>query len=76
MTHVFVPRMSILRIRVNELSESESTPILDVKARVQRVVMTDRRPAYLIGTSFYEVSEEQRAIIMRTAARMEDGLTA
>lgn len=72
MTHVFLPRMSILRVRVRELSDDESSPVLDVKVRVQRVVMTDRRPAYLVGTSFVDVTEQQREVIARAVARMGD----
>ncbi|MBX3323751.1 MAG: PilZ domain-containing protein [Phycisphaeraceae bacterium] len=72
MTHVYVPRMAVLRVRVRELADDEGSPILDIKARVQRVIMTDRRPAYLIGTSFVDVTDEQRAIIHRIAARMDD----
>lgn len=61
MTQVFLPRMSLIRVRV--LRGHDEAQVLDVKVRVQRVIMSDRRPAYLVGTAFVEVSEEQKAII-------------
>ena len=32
--------------------------IMEAPVRVQRICMTDRRPAYLIGTSFADLSPE------------------
>lgn len=61
MTQVFLPRMSLVRVRV--MRGQDERQVLDVKVRLQRVCMTDRRPAYLLGTLFVDLSEEQKAII-------------
>lgn len=37
--------------------------LLSCSVQIQRVQMTDRRPAYLIGCSFIELDDETRAII-------------
>ncbi len=53
---VFFPRKSCLRLVVQGHAEGEPD-LLDAVVRVQRVVMSDRRPAYIIGTSFESLSE-------------------
>ena len=53
---VFFPRKSSLRIIIQGLRDGEPD-LLDAVVRVQRVVMSDRRPAYLIGTSFESLNE-------------------
>lgn len=57
---IFLPRKCLIQIQVLSLDEQCAEPMLDVTARVQRVVMTDRRPAYLIGTSFEDLTDEQQ----------------
>ncbi len=59
MSTVFVPRRSIIVVRV--LGPTESiTPLVELSLRVQRVQMTDRRPAYLIGGAFENLTPEHR----------------
>lgn len=68
MTKVFLPRMSIARVRV--MRGQDERQVLDVKVRLQRVTMTDRRPAYLLGTSFVDLTEEQRSIVQAITAEL------
>ena len=50
---------------------------LDVLVRVQRVIMTDRRPAYLIGTAFdcpdQRALEQIDGLLGRLEGRDDDG---
>jgi len=55
MSGFLVPRRCVVLVRVFGL-EAGAGPILEVPCRVQRICMTDRRPAYLIGTSFEAMS--------------------
>ena len=58
MSTVFVPRRVLLVVRI--LSQNEAiTPLAELPLRIQRVQMTDRRPAYLIGGSFENALPEQ-----------------
>ncbi|MCB9846468.1 MAG: PilZ domain-containing protein [Phycisphaeraceae bacterium] len=50
-TRVFVPRRCRIQIRVFDLADP-SVQLLETTARVMRLVMTDGRPAYMLGTSF------------------------
>lgn len=68
MTRVFLPRMSIARVRV--MRGQDERQVLDVKVRLQRLTMTDRRPAYLLGTSFVDLTEEQRAMVQAITAEL------
>ncbi len=52
MSPVFVPRKARVRLKVFGIDGGQGEPLLDAIARVQRVAMTDARPAYLLGTSF------------------------
>lgn len=64
---VFVPRRCILRIQIFGLERAGAEPLIDGVCRAQRVVMTDRRPAYLVGASFEQPSallEEQIARVL------------
>ncbi len=57
MTTFFVPRRCVLLVRVYG-TDAAAPPIADAPCRVQRVCMTDRRPAYLLGTSFEAMTAE------------------
>lgn len=52
----YLPRGSTLRVRVLGEDGSVSKLRLDVTVRVQRVGMIDRKPTYLLGTSFVDAS--------------------
>jgi hypothetical protein len=56
---VFLPRRALLNLRV--FAPGEGTSVVFVApCRVQRVTMTDRRPAYLIGCSFEGLTQENQ----------------
>lgn len=60
---IFFPRSADLELMIPESSEFNSEVLLQCEMRVKRVKMTDRRPAYLVGCSFYGVDEQgQRSI--------------
>lgn len=56
---VFVPRRCVLDVEIFTVENDRRQLVLSGVVRVQRVVMTDRRPAYLIGAAFESPSEEQ-----------------
>ncbi|GMV27441.1 MAG: hypothetical protein AMXMBFR58_34720 [Phycisphaerae bacterium] len=69
---VFFPRRSCLRLVVQGFVDGEPD-LLDAVVRVQRVVMSDRRPAYIIGTSFESLSTAAQAQVDQLLARLEGG---
>lgn len=48
---LFIPRRALARVRLF-IDEAGKERVIECQVRVQRVIMTDRRPAYLLGTSF------------------------
>ncbi len=50
-TRLFIPRRALARVRLYT-NDGGTESVLECQVRVQRVIMTDRRPAYLLGTSF------------------------
>ena len=62
-TGTFVPRRTVCRVRVLEIADPSMPPLLECVVRVQRVIMTDRRPAYLLGTAFERTTAETDAAI-------------
>jgi len=64
---VFVPRMARLRIRVYR-DEKREELVLEAPVRVQRAVMTDRRPAYLVGTAFEDLERETHGRVEKMLA--------
>ena len=58
MSPLFVPRGCHVRLQV--LSVDGSKALIDGLACIQRVIMTDRRPAYLVGASFRGQTPEFR----------------
>ena len=63
MVDLYLPRCCLLRVRVTGLDESDDESVLDLKTRVQRVRMTDRRPAFLVGTSYEDLTDLQLAAV-------------
>lgn len=49
---VVLPRRCRLQIRVFGTQGRTGSPLLEAFVIVQRVVMTDRRPAFMVGTTF------------------------
>ncbi|MFG0245835.1 MAG: PilZ domain-containing protein [Phycisphaerales bacterium JB052] len=58
---VFLPRNVDLEIEVFDFHDKTNPPLLTSTLRVQRVLMTDRRPAYQIGCSFTDQNDESKA---------------
>lgn len=56
----FLPRMCLATLRILGLEGSRGPTLLTGRVRVQRVMMTDCRPAYLVGGLFVQ----QDAIFM------------
>jgi hypothetical protein len=68
---VFIPRKTLLTVRAYSHGENP-TLLLEVPVRVQRVFMTDRRPGYLIGTSFADPGAEAVKQINALLAMLAD----
>lgn len=69
---VFIPRKTLLTVRAYSFGENPSL-LLEVPVRVQRVFMTDRRPGYLIGTSFADPGPEAAQQINALLTLLADG---
>lgn len=69
---VFLPRGCDLTMVLSPLAEG-ATETITVVGRIRRVVMTDRRPAYLIGVSFEGQHEQVAAWIERLAGAAGSG---
>lgn len=52
MSTVFVPRHALMDLRVKNPALPEGPAALQMRIRVQRITMTDRRPGYLLGATF------------------------
>lgn len=70
LTPVFLPRRTLIRALV--MSDPTTAPMLDAMLRVQRVVMTDRRPMYLLGTSFEKPTPQTHAQIAELLRALGD----
>jgi len=69
---VFFPRRSLMKLRV--MGPGEGSPVvLEAAVRVQRVHMTDRRPAYLLGCSFDSLSDAERGQLDSLFAALSGG---
>lgn len=73
LTGVFIPRSCLIEVRVLGPDGQEGEELVHARARVQRVIMTDRRPAYLIGTAFEDMREAQRERLERLVRQFGDG---
>ena len=72
MTGVWLPRRCILRLQIIGPDDPKHV-LLDTMTRVMRVTMTDRRPAYLIGTAFVQpMTSDAQAQMSEILARLGD----
>lgn len=71
LSEVFFPRNSLIQLRVLHPVDAEAPPLLDATMRVKRVVMTDRRPAYLLGLSFESHDEKLAQRVQSLLATLE-----
>lgn len=67
---VYLPRGCLTDVRVMPFLTDAAEPLLEVRARVRRVVMTDRRPAYLVGLLFVEPTDAQTGQLDDLLARI------
>ncbi len=78
MTTSFLPRRSLIVVRLFG-PDPEAAVLLEVPCRVQRIFMTDRRPAYLVGTSFealtQEIADQISAVLAMLAGEGATGAT-
>lgn len=58
MSPQFVPRGVHLDLEIMSLAEQGGDVLIACRVKVMRVEMTDRRPAYLVGTAFVGKSPE------------------
>ena len=59
----FLPRSCLVRVQASVPTSQAAAGgdrALDVLVRVQRVSMIDRRPTYYLGTSFHDLTAQQR----------------
>lgn len=56
-THVYFPRNVDIELQLPDFEDPSRPSLLNCFMRVQRVQMTDRRPAYQIGCSFIELND-------------------
>ena len=72
---VFIPRAAWVVLRVFSHEEGSNEVLLELNARVMRVTMTDRRPAYMLGMAFDRLGEDQQAALDRFIDRagLKDG---
>lgn len=57
----FLPRGCRADVQILAFGGDDAPPVLEIQTKVRRVVMTDRRPAYLIGLLFLNPTPEQKA---------------
>jgi hypothetical protein len=69
----FIPRKCMVRFRVFDPLREQAPPLLEGTARVQRIQMTDRRPGYLLGTSFEDNGADFGVQLDELLRRMGDG---
>jgi len=71
-SQTYLPRNCLIQVRVLSPDENQSEPLFEAIAQIQRIVMTDRRPAYLIGTSFIDLTPKQQEQIDAVLATLDD----
>ncbi len=67
----FFPRGTLIEIEVPEAGEESTDVMIRCEMRVMRVQMTDRRPAYLIGGAFTEMTERLEEQITKMLTRLD-----
>lgn len=75
MSDIFLPRGCLGRVRVFEGVGKEETVVLDAKVRIRRVIMSDPKPAYFLGTAFVDPGprhQEQLECLIRMAGPTEE----
>lgn len=77
MADVFIPRHVDLEIEIPGFVPGDEQVLLRCMMRIQRVQMTDRRPAYKIGGAFVHQSEQSEqqisTLLDRLSSECEEG---
>jgi hypothetical protein len=72
---MFMPRGARVVLRIWAVADRDGEPLIELPGKVVRTIMTDRRPAYMVGVGFDQFSPEQEAsveaLITRLAGREE-----
>ncbi|MEQ8850289.1 MAG: PilZ domain-containing protein [Phycisphaerales bacterium] len=67
----FMPRGARVVLRIFELGGRDGDPLLEIEGTIVRTVMTDRRPAYLLGIGFDAENEATKKSIDALIERFE-----
>lgn len=73
-TETPLPRRTLIDIQIFGIGAGDREPMLRAVGRVQRVIMTDRRPAYLVGGVFDRVNSESARSISAIIDELEGNL--
>lgn len=73
---VFLPKQTLVHVRVRSPIDTAAEPLLEATLRVKRVVMTDRRPGYLLGLAYEADDETSRVQADRFLAMFEEDADA
>ncbi len=71
MSTTFIPRGAKVVLRLFDLGNRDGDPILELKGTLVRVVMTDRRPAYLLGIGFDQDNTPVHEEVLNLINRVE-----
>lgn len=68
---VYLPRGAIVQVRIPSPDSEGGVPLVNIRCRVMRVQMTDRRPAYLVGVAYMDTDDANLAQIDAMIALIE-----
>lgn len=71
LTTQFFPRGSLIELQVQETGDFSQEPTVSCELRVMRIQMTDRRPAYLVGGIFVNLTESTKKQIENLLDRLD-----
>ena len=75
-TNLILPRALDLELQIFDIGEQSDQIMVNCQMKVKRVQMVDRRPGYLIGCAFGEMSDEAQvgldSLIDRLIGHSED----
>jgi hypothetical protein len=71
-TTVFLPRLTRIRVKLFSAGDTPQE-LLSCDAIVRRFIMTDRRPAFHVGCSFTDMTEDQQRQLDAILAQVGQG---
>jgi len=69
-TDIFLPKGAVFELEIPDPSDPDAEPLFHGTVRIMRIQMTDRRPAYLIGSALTQQDAETEAQIERLMTRL------